>query len=190
MGLLARRCCRRPIGRWALAVGIAVASLLPLASRATAALAPAPSLERLVAAADAVADVQVLARRCAWNPEHTLIFTTVTFEVLEQWAGVALPARVRLTFLGGALDDAVLTVPGLPVLEPGEERVMFLHRTAYGNLHVVGLDAGAIQVRRAGATALVAMPAGLALPAEMTASADGKWPLEALRAYVRRRAPR
>lgn len=92
--------------------------------------------------AASVVEGDVIETRCAWNPEHTQIYTYVTFDVTDVYAGKATLGRMEFRLLGGAVDDTAMIIPGAPGFAEGEHLVLFLYDDPRLYFPVVGLYQG------------------------------------------------
>jgi hypothetical protein len=93
-------------------------------------------------AAASVVEGYVVGTRCAWNEERTQIYTYVTLEVTEVYAGGARVGPMEIRLLGGAVGDTAMIIPGAPGFAKGEHLVLFLHDDPGLYIPVVGLQQG------------------------------------------------
>ncbi|MGB7060914.1 MAG: hypothetical protein WBF13_01000 [Candidatus Zixiibacteriota bacterium] len=93
-------------------------------------------------AAASVVEGDVVGTRCAWNEEHTQIYTYVTLEVTDVYAGSARVGIMEIRMLGGAVGDTAMIIPGAPGFAKGEHLVLFLHDDPGLYIPVVGLHQG------------------------------------------------
>ncbi len=93
-------------------------------------------------AAASVVEGHVVGTRCAWNEEHTQIYTYVTLDVTEVYAGGARVGVMEIRLLGGAVGDTAMIIPGAPGFANGEHLVLFLHDDPGLYIPVVGLNQG------------------------------------------------
>jgi len=154
------------------AIAVLAAALWPTAARAW--LGAALDEAALVQRADAVAVVDVVSTRAAWDERHERIVSTVELAVVESWKGTAA-AGTRMTVVqpGGTVGDIAMVVFGLPPFSPGERALVFL-QGAPGGAHVVGMAQGKRPVRR-----------DLATGRWMVHAPDRARPLDDVRAAVR-----
>jgi hypothetical protein len=89
-----------------------------------------------------VVEGDVIETRCAWNPERTQIYTYITLEVTEVYAGKAELGRMEIRLLGGAVDDTAMIIPGAPGFAKGEHTVLFLYDNPQLYFPIVGLYQG------------------------------------------------
>ena len=119
-----------------------------LAANARGATVERMSLNQLAARSTQVIEGNVLGTRTAWNDEHTLIFTHVTFDVTRVYAGDVRPGRTEFQLIGGEADGIRLSVPGTVMLEPGEHVVLFIDDSRSYQCPIVGLGQGKLVVSR------------------------------------------
>lgn len=106
------------------------------------------SLNQLAVRSTQVIEGNVLGTRAAWNDEHTLIFTHVTFDVTRVYAGDARPGPIELQLVGGEADGIRLSLPGGVMLAPGEHVVLFIDDSRSYQCPIVGLGQGKLMVSR------------------------------------------
>jgi len=96
------------------------------------------SFDDLVAKAQSIVVGQVIDSRTDWNDGHKLILTSYTIQAQESMKSNASPT-VTVTTVGGKVGNTILHVSGMPVLEPGENVILFLEQSnSYTT--VVGLN--------------------------------------------------
>jgi hypothetical protein len=78
-----------------------------------------------------------------------VIFSKVTFDVLDQYKGVS-DAVVTLEFLGGEIGEESMVVNGIPKFRIGEELVLFVSGDRKRACPVVGWAQGKLGVERDG----------------------------------------
>ncbi len=100
----------------------------------------------------------VRARVSSCSPEMRgrLIFTTCRLEIVERWKG---STTTRVSLPGGALGGLRQFFAGVPVLTPGEERILFLWTGPSGTTQLVGLGQGVLRLERASDGTLMAVRA-------------------------------
>ncbi len=76
-----------------------------------------------------------------------VIFSTVTFAVLERYKGADKDV-VKLEFLGGTIGDEKMVVEGIPTFRVGEEAVLFVSGDRTRACPVVGWSRGKLDVER------------------------------------------
>lgn len=96
---------------------------------------------------------RVLEQRAHWNAQHTRIVTDVVVAVDEALkGGDDGNGTLTLTQLGGVVDGARYSVPGVPTFQRGEEVLLFVWRDARGRAQVNGLAQGKFEIRTDAAT--------------------------------------
>jgi hypothetical protein len=98
------------------------------------------SFDELVTKAQSIVVGHVVDSRTLWNNDHKLILTSYTVQVQESMKGSAQPV-LTVTTLGGKVGNTVLHVSGMPVLQPGEDVILFLEQSG-SHTTVVGLNQG------------------------------------------------
>jgi hypothetical protein len=93
----------------------------------------------------------VIGVRSYWNEQHTKIFTETTIAADETYKGRA-GAVVKLTQLGGTVDDVKVTVSGALHWREGEEVLVFLEPYVGDTYHVSGFSQGKFTIERDAAT--------------------------------------
>jgi hypothetical protein len=81
------------------------------------------SFDDLVAKAQSIVVGQVIDSRTDWNDGHKLILTSYTIQAQESMKNAS--PTVTVTTVGGK----ILHVSGMPVLEPGENVILFLEQS-------------------------------------------------------------
>jgi len=76
----------------------------------------------------------------------TTIFTHYTVQISETWKGAAV-AAADVALPGGALNGLRQSFPGVPVLQTGQEYVLFLWTGSKGPTQLTGFTQGALSVR-------------------------------------------
>ncbi len=102
------------------------------------------NLDELVGAAEVVARVRCLENEGRW--ENGEIWTFTSSEVVETLKGVA-PRLVTVRLLGGRVGHVISAVEGAPRFRPGEEAVLFLERTRWGDFSVTSWAQGTFRIR-------------------------------------------
>ena len=114
-----------------------------------AAASPPISEADLARRADTVVRGTVVESAAAWNEEHTHIYTSYAVAVSDAITGEPGPV-VRLRLIGGQVGDVVVWASRSPVMQTGEEFVLFLRGTEQtpdtGCYLLCGADAGALKV--------------------------------------------
>jgi hypothetical protein len=93
-------------------------------------------------AAASVVEGYVVGTRCAWNEEHTQIYTYVTLDVTDVYAGNTRVGVMEIRLLGGAVGDTTMIIPGAPGFAKDEHLVLFLYDDPGLYIPVVGLRQG------------------------------------------------
>jgi hypothetical protein len=126
-------------------VRLAAATLVVLLARPLAA-ATVPYLtdEELVARSSRIVHARVLGSRAAVGAAG-LIHTSTDLAVVEDFTGIA-GERLAVVELGGAVDGQALVVPGAPHLQPGQDVLLCLERTADGRWRTVALSFSAFTI--------------------------------------------
>jgi len=106
----------------------------------------------LLAASDLVVDAIVREQTSHWNEDHSLIFTTVTLDVLQTLYSRRASAGqvVRIVVLGGEVGDVGLVVEDTPRFRVGERAVVFIAPWTKGRNVVAGGELGWIAVDPSG----------------------------------------
>jgi hypothetical protein len=116
--------------RLGLVLGALAGALSPavLAPREAHAAVVVPlSREALVRQSDVVVRCAAVARKSAWNAQHTQILTWTTLRVDEYLKGSG-PTELTLRQLGGEVEGVTTEIPGDAHVGPGERAVLFLRR--------------------------------------------------------------
>lgn len=92
--------------------------------------------------AASVVEGEVIEIRCAWNPERTQIYTYVTLDITEVYAGKGALGRIEIRLLGGVVGDTAMIIPGAPGFAKGERTVLFLYDDPRLYFPIVGLYQG------------------------------------------------
>jgi len=142
---------RKPMIVLALAL-LAPAAAAPPITRAAVLIAL--SLPELVAKSDfvVVANAEDESSRYAGK----VIVTDVTLRVITSMKGPATPgSTLKVTHLGGAVDNVGLRVPGAAQFKLGQSAVVFLRRDPDGGLVVTGMSQGVLPITGNGTGAVV-----------------------------------
>jgi hypothetical protein len=94
---------------------------------------------------------KVVGVRSYWNDTRTKIFTETTIAADEAYKG-RTGAVVRLTQLGGTVDNMRVTVAGAVQWKPDEEVLLFLEPYTPGTYQVTGFSQGKFTIERDRAT--------------------------------------
>ncbi len=101
------------------------------------------SVEQMTRAATDIIEARAVSSRSAWNPQHTLIYTYTSFQVMRAVKGEA-GQTVTVKQLGGSAEGYTQKVAGVHHAQAGEEALLFLRPSAArdGTYAVVGLVQG------------------------------------------------
>ena len=108
------------------------------------------SLARLARVAQVIVRVRCLSNSTAWDAGE--IWTSTSFEVVENWKGVP-PRRITVRLLGGTVGPFTSTISGIPRFRPGEQVILFLESTSRGDYAVVSWQQGTFRIRPASSRA-------------------------------------
>lgn len=139
VGALGRRCERA--GR---RLTSALTILLAVAPALAVTLDEIP-LESLGARAEAVVHGRVIRTEGRWTDDRTMIVSLVAIEVRAVVRGRAEP-MISVKQLGGSVGDVGMSVSEEPLLQPGDEVVLFLDRWPDGTYRIAGSRRGASHV--------------------------------------------
>lgn len=122
-------------------------------------------LDQLVAHADAIFRGVAVSQQAAWKGEgsNRHIVTRVTFRVVENYKGDALPQRT-LEFFGGELDGKGMAIPDMPAFAIGEEGILFEEGNEKQVCPLVGADQGHFRVTRSADAERIFTHAGSGVP--------------------------
>src|SRR5438270_1706081 len=104
-------------------------------------------VESLTALADAVVHARVVGERSHPAAGGGLIFTEISVLPLEWWKGSQSMQPIAVRVEGGRIGNVGQSVAGAPVLNPGDEVVLFLRRLATGLYEVEHLGMGKFAVK-------------------------------------------
>jgi hypothetical protein len=110
----------------------------------------APTFQELVAEAQTVFVGEVTATQALWigDGAQRTIVTNVTFAVETTLKGADERVRV-LRFIGGAVGDQTLTVPGIPTFKVGDRAVLFVTNDVNAISPLVGVMHGRFPLTKA-----------------------------------------
>lgn len=103
------------------------------------------SVERMSQAAKAIARVRCISNATVWQRGE--IWTLTTFSVEQTWRGLLQP-QITVRSLGGNIGVVSSTVSGVPRFHAGEEVVLFLEPSPYGDYFVVSWQQGTFRIHR------------------------------------------
>ena len=86
------------------------------------------TLEKLQRNTDLVIYGSVLATHSAWDEKHEFIWTESEVEINDVLKGSWTLNRITISQLGGRIGDTGLEVPGVELLAPGDEVILFVRR--------------------------------------------------------------
>ncbi|MFH1862029.1 MAG: hypothetical protein ABH878_04375 [bacterium] len=112
----------------------------------SSALLPDFSKEELITNAEGIVLGQVRDLRCAWNEDHSQIFTYVTVAVEEQLKGSSSSSEILVQIPGGTVGEITLTVTDTPTLERGMRVILHTFFQDTGYLWIYGWEKGALVV--------------------------------------------
>lgn len=145
-------------------------------------------LAKMARTAQAIVRAKCVANSARW--EGGEIWTVTDFESEENWKGFP-PSRLSVRLLGGSVGDITSTVSGVPRFRVGEDAVLFLELTKFGDYSVESWMQGTFRVSRDARTggAIVTQdtagfPAFDPLSKRFEASGFRGVPLEAFRKQV------
>ncbi|RJP77742.1 MAG: hypothetical protein C4524_07580 [Candidatus Zixiibacteriota bacterium] len=111
------------------------------------ALLPDFSKEELIQQCEGIVLGTVQDVRCAWNEEHTAIFTRVTLTVQDQYKGRDLGPQVVLVIPGGQVGETWQRVSDTPTLEPGLRVIVHTYTQEDGSTWIYGWERGVLRVQ-------------------------------------------
>ena len=130
----------------ALVVALALAiALLLVALTARASSIARMSVEKMARAATLIVRATCISSATRWQDGE--IWTVTLFSPEDVWKGSA-PAAIEVRLLGGTAGNITSTVEGIPRFRPGEEVVLFLEPTKYGDFSVESWIQGTFRVGR------------------------------------------
>lgn len=103
------------------------------------------NLAQLANESEAIVVAKVIGNRCAWNAQHTLIWTETTLHVLDSWKG-NLQGRIALKEPGGKLPPIGQHVPGMARYRPGDTVLVFMKKDVLGQWRTHGCIQGMFRV--------------------------------------------
>jgi hypothetical protein len=103
------------------------------------------SLAKMSEAAPLIVRARCVENAAAWNSGE--IWTFTAFAVQQTWKGSA-PPQIAVRLLGGSLGTLSSRVSGIPRFRPGEEVVLFLEPTPFGDYSVLAWQQGTFRIQR------------------------------------------
>lgn len=130
----------------ALVVALALAiALLLVALTARASSIARMSVEKMARAATLIVRATCISSATRWQDGE--IWTVTLFSPEDVWKGSA-PGAIEVRLLGGTAGNITSTVEGIPRFRQGEEVVLFLEPTKYGDFSVESWIQGTFRVGR------------------------------------------
>jgi hypothetical protein len=178
-------------GVFGLRAGAIVAVLGSLFCTASATTVERLDFKGLTAYATNVVIGTVGGSRVERTPDGGMIVTLVDLAVEQQWKGVIDVASITINVPGGRIGNEVIEMSGVPVLERGQQALLFLEKNPNGTYGVIsfaqgsyklGVDAvtGAkVATRDLGAMSLLAVRGK-----EVAQIVDGVWTLDTIQQDV------
>jgi hypothetical protein len=122
---------------------------------AVAACLPAATLERLsmddmISQSSTIVRARVTSSQAAFRGpagRGGMIYTWYTLQIVERWKG-ASGGQMQVAVPGGNVQGLRQTIPGAPVLQNGQEYVLFIWTSRSGLPQIIGLAQGLFDVRR------------------------------------------
>ena len=134
------------ITTFALVVALAlVIALLLVALTARASSLARMSIEQMTRASSLIVRATCISSATRWQDGE--IWTVTLFSPEDVWKGSA-PGAIDVRLLGGTAGNVTSTVEGVPRFRQGEEVVLFLEPTKYGDFSVVSWIQGTFRVAR------------------------------------------
>lgn len=122
-----------------------VIALLLVALTARASSIARMSVEQMARAATLIVRATCVSSATRWQDGE--IWTVTLFSPEDVWKGSA-PGAIEVRLLGGTAGNVTSTVEGVPHFRQGEEVVLFLEPTKYGDFSVVSWIQGTFRVAR------------------------------------------
>ena len=117
------------------------------ANLATATTVQKFTVRELAEKSQTIVRAQVLDQASRWDDGRKEIYTYITLRILESVKGAKGETTITLRQLGGAVDNLISTVPGMPSFRRDEEVVLFLSsKDGAGYPWVMGLQQGKYSV--------------------------------------------
>lgn len=140
------------------------------ATRASATTIIPLSDEDLTASAAAIVEGRCVKLETAWDPEQSLVFTYVTFNITAVHKGNLAPGRVVIKQIGGSIPDRTTVVWGAPYWALKWRMMLFLTADDEGALRVAHWSLGYYRIlsdARTGAQYVVRPETGARVLSEM-----------------------
>jgi hypothetical protein len=126
------------------ALALAIALLL-VALTARASSIARMSVEQMTRSSSLIVHATCVSSATRWQDGE--IWTVTLFSPDEVWKGSA-PGAIEVRLLGGTAGNVTSTVEGVPHFRQGEEVVLFLEPTRYGDFSIVSWTQGTFRVSR------------------------------------------
>lgn len=126
----------------------AVFLCLSLLAGSSSALLMDLTKEDLIVNSEAIVLGTVRSLECAWNAEHTSIYTYVTVDVSEQFKGESVGSELVIQVPGGRVDGTVQKVSDTPTFEPGMNVIVHTFMKETGYPWVYGWEKGVLTVQK------------------------------------------
>jgi len=134
------------ITTFALVVALALVIALLLVALTTRASSIARmSIEQMTRASSLIVRATCISSATRWQDGE--IWTVTLFSPEDVWKG-SVPGTIEVRLLGGTAGNVTSTVEGVPRFRQGEEVVLFLEPTKYGDFSVVSWIQGTFRVAR------------------------------------------
>jgi hypothetical protein len=104
------------------------------------------SVAQISRTARSIVRARCIANVAIWDSGE--IWTRTTFEVEESWSGTSPSGRIVVRLLGGTIGNITSRVSGIPRFVPGEDAVLFLEPSRYGDFSIVSWQQGTFRIRR------------------------------------------
>lgn len=103
------------------------------------------NLNELTNEAEMIFTGRVIDIRSEWSPDHTTIYTFVTFAPTEILKG-QIGSAVELRFEGGTVDDTTIEVGEVPTFERDQQVLLFAHGNGQAICPLVGWSQGYFRI--------------------------------------------
>lgn len=124
----------------------AVFLCLLLLAGSSSALLTELTKEDLIVNSEAIVLGTVRTVECAWNAEHTSIYTYVTVDVSDQFKGESVGSELLIQVPGGTADGIVQKVSDTPTFVPGMNVIIHTFMKETGYPWVYGWEKGVLTV--------------------------------------------
>ena len=103
------------------------------------------NLEELASGSPSIVHGQVTSVQSRWNEDHSMIISEARIRVLGSVKGES-GKEIVVIQPGGVVGKLKIEIPGVGLMRPDDEVVLFLAQGGRGNLHVNGLTQGRFDV--------------------------------------------